>query len=77
MGDPHDHPVIKSIPTSTLESDGSEVTSAALGPAFPEGLFVAMSEGRVFHYYAWPDLARPDLAVALDGRLPAPENASP
>ncbi len=75
--DPHDHPVIKSIPTSTIESDGSEVTNAALGTAFPEGLFVAMSEGGVFHYYAWPDMARPDLAVAPDGRLPAPDSASP
>jgi hypothetical protein len=68
--------MIKSIPTSAIESDGSDVTSAALGPAFPEGLFVAMSQGGVFHYYAWPDMAGPDLVVAPDGRLPAPENVS-
>jgi myo-inositol-hexaphosphate 3-phosphohydrolase len=71
-GNPHSHPRLKTIPVSTLESDGSEVTSAALGPRFPQGLFVAMTEGGVFHYYAWPDLARPDLAIAPDGvRRPA------
>jgi 3-phytase len=66
-GNPHAHPHLKTIRVSTIESDGSEVTSARLGEAFPEGLFVAMSEGGVFHYYSWPDLARPELAVAPDG----------
>ena len=67
-GDPHAHPLLKTVRVSTVDSDGSEVTSAALGPRFPAGLFVAMSEGGTFHYYAWPDLAGPDLAVAPDGR---------
>lgn len=44
---------IASIPVSTLESDGSEVTAVNLGPKFPKGLFVAMSNGKVFQYYDW------------------------
>ncbi|QRA44603.1 phytase [Chryseobacterium cucumeris] len=44
---------IAEIPVSTLESDGSEVTHINLGPKFPKGVFVAMSNGRVFHYYDW------------------------
>jgi hypothetical protein len=58
------------VAVATVESDGSEVTSARLGTRFPDGLFVAMSQGDVFHYYAWPDLARPDLAVAPGGVRP-------
>jgi 3-phytase len=54
---PHDHPEIAAIPVSTLESDGSEVTSTPLGPKFPHGLFVAMSEGKVFQIYRWETLA--------------------
>jgi 3-phytase len=54
--DPHDHAELAAIPVSTLESDGSEVTSIPLGPNFPKGLFVAMSEGKVFHFYRWEDL---------------------
>lgn len=54
---PHDQPEIAAIPVSTLESDGSEVTSTPLGPDFPQGLFVAMSEGKVFQIYRWEDLA--------------------
>ena len=69
-GDPHAHPLLKSVRVAARESDGSEVTSARLGPRFPEGLFVAMSEGGVFHYYAWPELAAPDLAVAPGGERP-------
>lgn len=56
-GRPHEHPVLKLFDVSAIESDGSEVTSAALGSKFPQGLFVAMSNGRVFHYYAWEDIA--------------------
>ncbi len=44
---------IAEIPVSTLESDGSEVTNVNLGPKFPKGVFVAMSNGRVFHFYDW------------------------
>lgn len=59
-GKPHEHPLLKSVDVSTIESDGSEVTAVAL-PNFPHGLFVAMSNGRVFHFYAWEDLAGSDL----------------
>ncbi|ROI04979.1 phytase [Chryseobacterium sp. G0240] len=44
---------IAEIPVSTSESDGSEVTHVNLGPQFPKGVFVAMSNGRVFHLYDW------------------------
>ncbi|MCJ7935701.1 MAG: phytase [Chryseobacterium sp.] len=44
---------IAEIPVSTRESDGSEVTNVNVGPKFPKGVFVAMSNGRVFHYYDW------------------------
>jgi 3-phytase len=66
-GNAHAHPLLKRVDVSTIESDGSEVTSVAL-PGFPGGLFVAMSNGRVFHLYAWNDL----LAAA---RPPAPAPA--
>ena len=63
-GRPHEHALVKTVPVSTLESDGSEVTSRPLGPKFPHGLFVAMSEGKVFHYYSWGDIAGDDLKRA-------------
>ncbi len=44
---------IAEIPVSTRESDGSEVTNVNLGPKFPKGIFVAMSNGKVFHIYDW------------------------
>lgn len=55
-GAPHnaqEHALITSIPFSTLESDGSDVTNVALGPQFPKGLFVAMTNGKTFHFYDW------------------------
>lgn len=53
---PHDHPFLKAVTLSTVESDGSEVTSRAL-PGYPKGLFVAMTNGGTFQYYRWEDLA--------------------
>ncbi|WP_426277835.1 phytase [Chryseobacterium sp. S-02] len=44
---------ISEIPVSTRESDGSEVTNVDLSPKFPKGIFVAMSNGKVFHIYDW------------------------
>jgi 3-phytase len=67
-GRPHDHPLIKTVPVAAIESDGSDVTSAVLSPKFPSGVFVAMSNGRVFHYYSWDDIAGTDLKKAPDGR---------
>ena len=66
-GKPHAHTFLKSIDVSAIESDGSEVTNAALGPQFPNGLFVAMSNGKVFHYYSWDDIAGTDLKRAPNG----------
>jgi 3-phytase len=45
--------IIAEIPVSTKESDGSEVTNVNLGLKFPKGVFVAMSNGKVFHLYDW------------------------
>ncbi|QCX52335.1 phytase [Elizabethkingia sp. JS20170427COW] len=47
---------IAEIPVSTLESDGSDVTAVPLGEKFPKGIFVAMSNGKVFHIYDWRQL---------------------
>jgi 3-phytase len=68
-GKPHNHPFIKSVDVSAIESDGSDVTSTAL-PGYPNGLFVAMSNGKVFHYYAWEDIAGKDLKLAPNGVPP-------
>lgn len=54
---PHQHALITKIPVSTVESDGSEVTSVALGSDFPKGLLVAMSDDKTFQIYRWEDLA--------------------
>ncbi len=53
-----DHPLLAEVPVSTIESDGSEVTNVPLGAAFPKGMFIAMSNGKVFHYYDWRDIQR-------------------
>lgn len=55
VGNPHQHELLATIPLSTIESDGSDMTNIAL-PGFPNGLLVAMSNGKVFHYYDWNQL---------------------
>ncbi|HLP26517.1 MAG TPA: phytase [Acidobacteriota bacterium] len=60
-GHPHEHRAVKIVDAATLESDGSDVTAQALGELFPHGLFGAMSEGRVFHFYGWEQLAGAEL----------------
>jgi len=52
----HYHELVKIIPTSTMSSDGSEVSSATFGEKFPGGLFVAMSDDKTFQFYAWQEL---------------------
>lgn len=73
-GQPYVHPLLRVVPVAAQISDGSEVTNVAL-PGFPHGLFVAMSEGRTFHYYRWEDIAGKDLArfadTAHDGKADA------
>ena len=61
---PHLHKLIKIVDVSTNQSDGSDVTSVALGPKFPNGLFVAMSDDKTFQLYDWADIAGKDLVIA-------------
>ena len=56
-GKPHSHPLVKTVRVRANQSDGSEATSAALGPRFPGGLLVAMSDDGRFHFYSWKDIA--------------------
>ena len=55
-GDPNNHPLLKVVKVSTIESDGSDVTSVPLGDMFPKGLFIAMSDDCTFQYYSWEDI---------------------
>jgi 3-phytase len=64
---PHDHPMIIKVFTSTMESDGSDVTNVALNDRFPYGLFVAMSTDGTFQYYRWEDIAGNELFLAPNG----------
>lgn len=57
-GEPHQHRLLKRLRLSTQTTDGIEATATALGPNFPKGLLVAMSNDRTFHLYAWENLAR-------------------
>ncbi len=58
-GRPHDHSqLLKVFYGGADETDGIEITSAALGPQFPNGLMVAMnSRPKNFLVYRWEDIA--------------------
>lgn len=59
-GEPHQHKRLGEVRLSTIESDGCDATSLALGgpgSPFSSGLFVAMSDDRTFHFYAWKSIA--------------------
>lgn len=43
--------LIARLRLSTIESDGCELLAKPLGPMFPNGVFVAMSEDTTFHFY--------------------------
>lgn len=58
----HNHQRVKYFNASTVESDGSDVTSVAL-PGFPHGLFVAMSDNKTFQFYTWESIAGDSLKV--------------
>ena len=60
---PHEHRLLKIVKADTEESDGSDITSCSL-PGFPSGLFVAMSNGKTFHFYNWQDIAGENLKSA-------------
>ncbi|MDZ7262337.1 MAG: phytase [candidate division KSB1 bacterium] len=64
---PHNHQLVKVVKISTNNSDGSEVTNAALNDTFPVGLFVAMSDDKTFQFYSWADIAGDDLGIAPNG----------
>lgn len=66
---PHHHQLLKSVDVSTTESDGSDVTSIALGDRFAHGLFVAMSDDKTFQIYRWEDIAGEDLKLMNTGEL--------
>jgi len=55
---PHLHKLIKIIDVSTNNSDGSEATNVNLGPNFPNGIFVAMSDNKTFQIYDWNDIIK-------------------
>jgi len=66
-GDPHSHELLTVFTTTAVNTDGIDVTSAALNATFQRGLFVAMSNDGTFHFYAWPDLAGDELTIATGG----------
>lgn len=65
---PHAHPLLKIIKTSTDESDGSDVTNVSLNSAFKNGMFVAMSTDGTFQLYKWEDIAGNELFMAPNGK---------
>lgn len=52
-GNPNKYTLLATIPTSTIECDGADVTNVNLGPKYPNGMFMAMSNGMTFHFYDW------------------------
>lgn len=66
---PHQHDLIKIIKTSTNHSDGCEASNVAFNDTFKNGLFVAMSDNKTFHFYKWEDIAGNDLKIAPNGKL--------
>lgn len=53
---PHKHKLVKIVDVSTNNSDGCEATNVNLGPKFPNGMFVAMSDDKTFQIYSWDDI---------------------
>lgn len=62
-GKPYEHKELKVVIVSATQSDGSETVSLPLGPQFPHGIFIAMSNNRTFHFYRWEQIAGKDLQV--------------
>ncbi len=52
-GNPHQHSDLGTVMVDAFDSDGSDVTNVALGPRFPQGVLVAMSGDRTYHFYDW------------------------
>lgn len=49
----HDHKMIATIPFSSIECDGADAVNFDFGAPFSKGVFVAMSNGKVFQFYDW------------------------
>ncbi len=47
---------VRSVDVLALESDGNDITNVALNDQFPNGLFVAMSDDKTFHFYKAEDI---------------------
>lgn len=52
-GNPNAYKLLADIPVSAVECDGADATHVNLGPEYPNGILVAMSNGQVFHIYDW------------------------
>jgi 3-phytase len=73
-GRPHDHSrVLLSFTGGADGTDGLDVTSAPLGPEFPDGMMIAMnSASRNFLMFRWRDIASAAMpALQSAARLPA------
>lgn len=51
-GDVNKHTILRTIKTQTNESDGSDIIHRKLNAKFKDGLFVAMSDNKTFHFYS-------------------------
>jgi 3-phytase len=54
---PHQHSLVKVVKVKAVQSDGSEMVSVPLNSTFKQGLFIAMSDDKTFHFYRWEDIA--------------------
>lgn len=54
---PHQHSLVKIVKVKAVQSDGSEMVSVPLNGTFKQGLFIAMSDDKTFHFYRWEDIA--------------------
>lgn len=57
---PFNHKLVKVVNVAASHSDGSDVVNVQLNDTFKQGLFVAMSDDRTFHYYRWEDILGKD-----------------
>ncbi|WP_053990483.1 phytase [Mangrovimonas sp. TPBH4] len=46
-----DNTYVKTLNLGTMETDGCDVTTVALGPKYPKGLFVSMNDEQDFFYH--------------------------
>ncbi len=57
-GNANAHPLLAVIPVMAQQTDGLDVTSHALGTAFPNGMLAMMSNRGAFHFYRWDAVQR-------------------